>query len=66
MAKLLPFYGPQRLITSSLTPDGPIAWPAAVTVTYGLAMLAFARLAVARRVEVTRHARTRGGQIPNS
>lgn len=55
IAKVLPFYGPSRMISSSLTQDGPIAGPILQTATYGLALMLLARLFVARRVDVRRH-----------
>ncbi len=55
LARLLPFHGPQVLISSSLSADGPIAWPLALTFLYGAALLVLARVLVARRVAVTRH-----------
>jgi hypothetical protein len=58
VAKVLPFYGPQQLISSSLSEAGPIVGPLLLTALYGLGMLFLARLFVARRVDVTRHART--------
>jgi hypothetical protein len=56
VSKALPFYGPHRLIESSLTHEGPIAGPLAQTALYGLGMLIVARVFIARRVSVTRHA----------
>ena len=59
VSRLLPFHGPQELITSSLSTDGPIAWPLLETVLYAIILFVLARLFVSRRVEVTRHARSR-------
>jgi hypothetical protein len=59
VSQLLPFHGPQELITSSLSNDGPIAWPLAETILYGIALFVLARLLVSHRVEVTRHAHAR-------
>jgi hypothetical protein len=59
VSQLLPFHGPQELITSSLSTDGPIAWPLVETVLYGIALFVLARLLVSHRVEVTRHAHAR-------
>jgi hypothetical protein len=59
VSRLLPFHGPQELITSSLSTDGPIAWPLLETVLYAIILFVLARLLVSRRVEVTRHARSR-------
>lgn len=58
VARVLPFYGPQQLIEASLSQDGAIVGPLVLTALYGLALLLVARLFVARRVDVTRHART--------
>jgi hypothetical protein len=59
VARVLPFHGPQELITSSLSAHGPVAWPLIETLLYGVALFVAARLLVAHRVEVTRHARAR-------
>lgn len=58
VAKILPFYGPQELIRSSLDTTGPIAWPILLSAAYGMALLVLARILVARRVGVTHHAPT--------
>lgn len=58
VAKLLPFYGPQELILASLSSQGAILGPIVLTSAYGLALLLVARVAVARRVGVTRHPAT--------
>lgn len=58
VSKLLPFYGPQEIITSGLSGSGPVWGPLLLTALYGLALLFLARLFVSRRVEVTHHART--------
>ena len=42
VARFLPFYGPSRLIASSLTTDGPILSPVIQTATYGLALMILA------------------------
>ncbi len=59
VAKVLPFYGPQELIYSSLDTDGPIAWPLLLTVAYGLVLMIVARLLMAGRVDVVRHGEIR-------
>ena len=59
VSRLLPFHGPQQLITSSLSTDGPIARPLLETVLYAAILFVLARLLVSRRVEVIRHARSR-------
>jgi hypothetical protein len=60
VARLLPFYGPRQLISSSLTAHGPIAWPLLLTFAYGMGLFILARVLVARRVEVMGHARGHG------
>ncbi len=57
VAHVLPFYGPRTLIASSLSADGPILWPLAVTALYGIGLFVLARVLVARRVGVERHSR---------
>ena len=63
VSRLLPFHGPQELITSSLSTDGPIAWPLFETVLYAIILFVLARLLVSRRVEVIRHARSRDPRV---
>ena len=58
VARVLPFYGPRQLIASSLVADGPIAWPLALTLAYGMGLFVVARVLVARRVAVMHHARS--------
>lgn len=58
VSKVLPFYGPRRLIASSLTRNGPIAGPVFQTAVYGVVLLLVARLFVARRVDVRQHQAT--------
>lgn len=55
VAKLLPFYGPRRLIDASAHASGAIAWPLLHTAMYGAAMLLFARLFVSERISIERH-----------
>jgi hypothetical protein len=55
VAKLLPFYGPRRLIDVGADATGAIAWPLLLTAIYAAAMLAFARMFVAARVSIERH-----------
>jgi hypothetical protein len=55
VSKLLAFYGPQELISSSLGSDGPVAGPLVLTVLYGPGLLIVARVFLARRIGVTRH-----------
>jgi hypothetical protein len=55
VAKLLPFYGPRRLIEVGAVGDGPVAWPLLLTVAYSVALLVAARLFVASRVRIVRH-----------
>ncbi len=59
VAKVLPFYGPQELISSSLDTSGPIAWPLLLTVLYSLALMIVARVLMAGRVDVVRHGEIR-------
>jgi hypothetical protein len=58
VARFLPFYGPRQLIAASLATNGRIAGPLVLTFAYGIGLLILARIFVARRVAVTRHART--------
>jgi len=59
VAKVLPFYGPQRLIESSLTPfGGPLLWPVLLTLAYGLVLMGIARVFLGHRLEVTHHSST--------
>jgi hypothetical protein len=55
VSRILPFYGPRRLVESSLSHHGAIALPLFQTFAYGLALLIAARLFVSRRVDVARH-----------
>lgn len=57
VAHVLPFYGPRQLISASLSAQGPIAGPLLLTILYGMGLFILARVLVARRVEVMRHAR---------
>lgn len=60
VAKVLPFYGPQRLIEVGSVGEGAVLWPVLLTVTYSAALLLVARLLVASRVRVVRHAEIEG------
>ncbi len=55
-AKLLPFYGPRQLIVAGAHDQGSIARPLLLTTVYGLALMIAARVFVARRVRIERHA----------
>jgi len=55
VSKVLPFYGPRRLLNASLSHHGAVALPLLQTLAYGLALLLAARLFVSRRVDVVRH-----------
>jgi hypothetical protein len=55
VAKLLPFYGPRRLIDAGDGHDGAILWPSLLTIAYALGLLLVARLFVAQRVSIQRH-----------
>ena len=57
IARLLPFYGPRQLISSSLAAHGQVAWPLLLTLLYAIGLFVVARMLVARRVEVMHHAR---------
>jgi len=54
-SKFLPFYGPSRLIASSLTEHGHILGPLIQTIVYGFGLLLLARVFMARRVDVQHH-----------
>lgn len=62
VSRLLPFHGPQELIRSSLSVNGPIVWPVVQTVLYAIALFVLARVLVAQRIAVTRHARPRASE----
>ena len=53
--KVLPFYGPRRLIEAGLVDHGALLVPGLVTAAYGTALLIVARVLIARRVTVRRH-----------
>ena len=55
VSKTLPFYGPRRLIASSLATHGPLAGPLLQTAVYGIALLAITRVFISRRVDIERH-----------
>lgn len=55
LAKLLPFYGPRRLIEAGLDPNGALFWPLVQTAMYGLALLVLARVLISRKVFVRKH-----------
>jgi hypothetical protein len=57
VAAVLPFHGPQELLSSSLDTTGPVLWPLVLTAAYGLGLFVLARVLVARRVDIERHAR---------
>lgn len=59
VSKVLPFYGPQELISASIHRGGAVLGPLLLTALYGVAMLVLARVLVARRVGVKRHRLTR-------
>lgn len=61
VARVLPFYGAQQLIDSSLEPTGgPILWPLALSVAYGLVLMLIARAFLGHRLEVVHHDRQVG------
>ena len=55
VSKLLPFYGPRRLIAASTSHRVGLSSPLLLTAVYGLAMLLAARLLIAGRVSVERY-----------
>lgn len=55
VSKLLPFYGPRRLIEAGLVHEGGLLGPMVQTVAYGLVLLVVARILISRRVFVRKH-----------
>ena len=55
VSKLLPFYGPRRLIEAGLAHEGALLVPLLQTVAYGFALLVVARIVISRRVFVRKH-----------
>jgi hypothetical protein len=55
MSKVLPFYGPRRLLVASLFDRSGLAGPGLQTLLYGLALLAVGWVFTARSVGVQRH-----------
>jgi hypothetical protein len=55
LAKVLPFYGPQRVIEAGLEPSGAIGGPILLTAAYAMGLFLVARILVARRVGVAQH-----------
>jgi hypothetical protein len=55
VSKVLPFYGPRRLLVSSLTPGGSIGGPLLQTAAYGVGLLLVTRIFVSRRVDIEHH-----------
>jgi hypothetical protein len=67
VSKVLPFYGPRRLLEASISHEGAIGSPLFQTFFYGLALLIAARLFVSRRVDVARYdGVVRGGAAPST
>jgi hypothetical protein len=54
VAKMLPFYGPRRLIDAGVSGHGSIAGPFLQTALYGLALLILARIFIGTRLVVHR------------
>jgi hypothetical protein len=54
--KVLPFHGPRRLIEAGLVHHGALLLPGLVTAAYGTALLIVARVLIARRIMVRKHA----------
>lgn len=55
VARLLPFYGPKRLIEAGLTDEGALLVPVVHMLLYGLALLIAARVLISRRVFARTH-----------
>ena len=55
VSKMLPFYGPRRLLEAGLAPDGRILTPMVVTLCYAFALLVVARMFASRQIDITRH-----------
>lgn len=55
VAKVLPFYGPRRLIETASHHHGAIVGPVIQTAIYGAALLLVARLFMNRRIAIQRH-----------
>lgn len=56
VAKVLPFYGPQRIIESGLRPvGGPVLWPVVLSVAYGFVLMVVARVFLGHRLHVVHH-----------
>ncbi|MCU1354836.1 MAG: hypothetical protein JWM89_254 [Acidimicrobiales bacterium] len=58
VSKVLPFYGPRRLIEASLHRHGGVVGPLLQTGLYGLVLLLVARVFMDRRVAIQRHGPT--------
>lgn len=52
VSRMLPFYGPKRIIEGGLEHQGALALPVLHLVVYGLALLVVARILISRRVYV--------------
>ncbi len=63
VSKVLPFYGPRRLLNASVSDHGAIAGPLLQTLVYGVGLLLVARLFVSRRVGVVRHEELAGATV---
>ncbi len=50
--KVLPFYGPRRLIEAGLVDHGALLFPGLVTAAYGIGLLLIARILISRQVFV--------------
>ncbi len=50
--KVLPFYGPRRLIEAGLVHHGALLFPGLVTAAYGIGLLIVARILISRQVFV--------------
>jgi len=59
LSKVLPFYGPMRLLDGSLGGDYPMGAAVVMSVAYAAALLAASSYLVARRIRVRHHASPR-------
>ena len=55
LSKVLPFYGPERLLDASLGGDYPVGAAVAVSLLYAAVLLAASFFVMARRIRVRRH-----------
>jgi len=60
VSKVLPFYGPKRIIEAGLEHEGALLTPLVHTIVYGLVLLIVARVLISQRVYV------RKAQVPDT